>query len=76
MKYKKIPLDSLLEPSDFSICYVDHFWYVTSDNCVLKSRYSLQCNKDIRIMNLRDMEDCTVKFFKVLYIPIEYSGFV
>lgn len=75
-KWELVPLKILQEPTDDARCVCDSYWFVTDSEEVVfyKSgrHYSLQCNRNIKIMNVQNFPGCRVEFFKVLFVPSSF----
>jgi hypothetical protein len=77
VKFQKIKLEAVLNPYSGE-CTLDvrtkRFWSVTKDNCILYVRgFSPQCNRSELAVKRFCREDCDVKYFDVLYIPVLWT---
>ena len=77
MKIQKIKLEAVLNPYSGE-CTLDvltkRYWMVTKDNCIMYVKgFSPQCNKNEIMATRFCPEDCTVKYFDALYIPVSWT---
>jgi len=72
MEFEKIKYQELVTPSSgiFNV-YVDYYWVVTPDDCILK-HISYQCNKTAQFFDTMKYlypEGSIIKQIPVIYIP-------
>ena len=76
--WTKMSLEKLKTPRNGTICYLNSWWCITLDRCVLFYRGSPQCNSNeacAESIRQRIHPDCTIEKVDVTYLPHNYHDY-